>query len=225
MGWVSRTGAGRQNKSRGDHVTTGLVAMPGSGKCPRAGRHGCRSKRFFSIWRLVCLGSSCGTRYIRKSMMVLMSMEVDVRFPLICLPTPSTWQDAIRANGFSLEVDQGFDPATPSGFLPARYMGKDTGFEYYCERDGNDFTRVSLRWSGDPREAVSAIIAAACLCQLTGGELFDPQSGDTISAAETIAWARRCEADLLEVVPKQVKKEDANSKPNKGRSRPWWRLW
>src|SRR5262245_40217520 len=45
--------------------------------------------------------------------------------------TPKAWAEAIRAAGFPMELDTDFDVERHSGFLPCRYDGQDSGFEYY----------------------------------------------------------------------------------------------
>ena len=126
-----------------------------------------------------------------------MSIVVNVRFPVVKLPAPLEWQEAIRANGFDVELDCDFDPVIFSGFLPARHKGRDAGFEYYYDAEGSEEAFVSLVWAGRAREGASAVVAAACLCQLTGGELEDTEAGEKVSASDAVAWARREEAGFL----------------------------
>jgi hypothetical protein len=151
-----------------------------------------------------------------------MSIVVEVRFPPGKLPSPQAWQESIAANNFAVEIDSDFDPVTMTGFLPATYKGQPAGFEYLYDLETNEQSCVSLSWSGRAREAVSGLIAAACLCHLTTGHLVDTEAGDTIEAFSVIAWARQCEIDFQQML------EEENVTPAKvtqPRVKPKWRFW
>ena len=152
-----------------------------------------------------------------------MSIVVEVRFPAERLPSPwQAWQKSIEAHNFAVEIDSDFDPLKHTGFLPARYGGQAAGFEYYCDLETDEQCCVMLRWSGRAREAVSGLIAAACLCHLTTGHLVDTEEGETIEATSVIAWARQCEADLQQLLERQDLKLAAGAQT----PRPsWWRFW
>ena len=151
-----------------------------------------------------------------------MSISIEVRFATVKLPTPVDWQAAIHVEGFDLELDCDFDPKTHTGFLPARYRGDPAGFEYYCDPLNEDAT-VSLKWGGNLREAASGIIAAACLCKLTSGQLLDPQADEVISALSVMDWARREELGLQEMMTNAT--TPGNPPNNSSTARAWWKLW
>jgi hypothetical protein len=146
-----------------------------------------------------------------------MSIVVEVRFPPGKLPSPQAWQESIKANHFALEIDSDFDPVKFTGFLPARYKGQPAGFEYYYSLETEEQSCVSLCWSGRAHEAVSGLIAAACLCQLTSGHLTDTEAGETIEDSSAIAWARQHETDFQEMLEKEngvpVKRTQPLTKP------------
>jgi hypothetical protein len=108
-----------------------------------------------------------------------MSLSVSVRIPAGQHFTPAQWQAAIVEGGFDLVLDTNFDPVTFSGFLPAKYDGEDSGFEYFREPGSNGGeAAVSMVWHSDAREGICANIAAACLSSTTGGILVDCDGQD-----------------------------------------------
>ncbi len=52
-----------------------------------------------------------------------------------------------------------------------------------------DFS-VTFVTHADVREFVIFMVAAAVLCQVAGGVLVDPQSGESWSGEEALSWAR-----------------------------------
>ena len=133
-----------------------------------------------------------------------MSVDLVVFTARSTMPAPSAWARAIVDAGFPAELDPDFDVDDFSGFLPCRYGGVDAGFEYLAgppEIDDVelppdlDFS-VTFSTHSDMRELASSIAAAATLCSLTAGILYDPQSGDTVSSKEVLRWAREQLAEL-----------------------------
>ena len=151
-----------------------------------------------------------------------MSIVVEVRFSPEMLPSPQAWQESIQANNFAVEIDSDFDPLKFTGFLPARYKGQPAGFEYYYDLETDEQCCLSLSWSGRARAAVSGLIAAACLCQLTAGHLLDTEAGDTIEAPSAIAWARQCETDFQHMLEKENVMPTNGTRPQ---TKPWWKFW
>jgi hypothetical protein len=152
-----------------------------------------------------------------------MSIVVEVRFPSSSLPAAQAWQDSIASHGFAVELDHDFDLATSTGFLPARDQGRAAGFEFYHEREPDEQSCVWLKWSGNAREAVSGIIAAACLCEMTGGHLDDTEAGETIQALDAVPWARQQEADFQSMIEAEDQRPAVRAQT--AASRPWWRFW
>ena len=109
------------------------------------------------------------------------------------------------AAGFPAELDSDFDVDEFTGFLPCRYDGADSGFEYFGSTvepeddlelpSGLDFS-VTLSTHSDMRELACSVVCASLLCSLTGGILVDPQADVTVSAADAITWARE---QLMEI--------------------------
>jgi hypothetical protein len=106
--------------------------------------------------------------------------------------------------------------------LPARYNGQPAGFEYYYNLEADGKSCVYFIWAGRAREAVSGIIAAACLCHLTAGQLVDTEAGDTIEAPEVIAWARHEETGFQQMIEEETMMP---VKEAKSTVKPWWRFW
>lgn len=115
------------------------------------------------------------------------------------MPDPSVWADAIAERGFPAELDREFDVDAFSGFLPCRFDGLDTGFEYFSgpvefidELDLPDHFDFSVTFSAhsDACELASAVVCAAVLCAISGGILVDPQADRTVAARDAIPWAR-----------------------------------
>jgi hypothetical protein len=129
-----------------------------------------------------------------------MSVDLTVYLRRSAMPTPSAWQDAITASGLPVELDTDFDPDTFSGFLPCMIRGAASGFEYFADElsaddaaeleapKGSDFS-VTLVTHSDLKEFACSAVAAGVLAKVSGGLLFDPQSGDSIPADEALAWS------------------------------------
>ena len=116
------------------------------------------------------------------------------------MPTPSGWQKAILNAGFPVEFDHEFDSDTHSGYLPCKLRGVASGFEYFVapltadERLAagapaeSDFS-VTLVTHSDLGEFACSLAACSALAQASGGLLVDPQSGESFSASDVLAWA------------------------------------
>ncbi len=130
-----------------------------------------------------------------------MSVDLIVYLPRASMPTPARWAQAIRDAGFPVELESDFDPDTATGFRPCRYRGALSGFEYYSsplsKQERNelgappncDFS-VNLVTHADLREFAVSLIAASVLCHLSGGVLFDPQTGEKYPALSVLSWAQ-----------------------------------
>lgn len=124
------------------------------------------------------------------------------------MPTPAAWAQAIRAQGFAMDLDPDFDPTTFSGFLPCTHAGQPAGFEYYVESRpelDDDLRRaagptrtleVSFVTHSDMRELVSAMIASGTLAVLTDGVVWSDESGAALAGPAALALARVVEAEL-----------------------------
>jgi hypothetical protein len=124
------------------------------------------------------------------------------------MPAPEAWAEALRAAGFPMEMDTDFDVERLSGFLPCRYDGQNAGFEYFFSTlaeikaenaDNEDFAipevgdrdiAVSFVTHASMRGLVTAVAAAAVLCEKADGVLHDEEAGELISAKDAVANAR-----------------------------------
>lgn len=130
-----------------------------------------------------------------------MSVDLTVYLARAKMPTPVRWAKAIREAGFPADLDADFDVDTFSGFLPCAYDGKPGGFEYFAgqvtDEDRVDLSlpaeydfSVTFATHSDMRGFATSVIAAAVLCQLAGGQLSDPQTGEGVAASQALSWAR-----------------------------------
>lgn len=136
-----------------------------------------------------------------------MSVDLIVYLRRSSMPTPARWQQAVHDAGFPVELDTDFDAETFSGFIPCKFRGADAGFEYFSavvseqERaesgapPGADFA-VTLATHSDLREFASSLVAAGALCHVSGGLLVDPQSGESCSPEQVLAWVGEQLSDL-----------------------------
>lgn len=133
-----------------------------------------------------------------------MSMELHVLFSKNRLPDIGLWQAAIDSHGFEVKLDPDRKVGADSGFLPATFKGRESGFEFSVGpaagvvsaypsisaiTSGFD-TVGNFRWGGDFDEMACALSAAAGLASLSGGIWFDPQEGECRDVAGAISEAR-----------------------------------
>ncbi len=114
------------------------------------------------------------------------------------MPDRDLLQSAIKALKFKLTLDEAYAPFETAGYLPCTLEGEDAGVDMRFERDvpgaeGRD-ALMRLKWGGDPREHLSALIIAAAMTQAASAEVIDPDKGVTIEQAELLKQAR----ELLE---------------------------
>lgn len=129
-----------------------------------------------------------------------MSVDLIVYPRRSAMPTPTAWQRAISDAGFPVELDTDIDPDTFCGFLPCKLCGSPSGFEYFAgpmspseaadvdAPPGSDFS-VTLVTYSDLKEIACSAVAAGTLARASGGLLVDPQSGESFSADDAMAWA------------------------------------
>jgi len=127
-----------------------------------------------------------------------MSVDLVVFTSRSAMPAPRVWARSIVDAGFPAELDSDFDLDTFNGFLPCRYDAADAGFEYFAgppDAEGLalppeiDFS-VTFTTHSDMRELAASTVAAAVLCSLTGGILYDPQAGVKVPSSDALRWAR-----------------------------------
>ena len=144
-----------------------------------------------------------------------MSVVLAVFLDRSTMPSPPAWAKAIRSNGFDLDMDSDFDPASFSGFLPCKYGGVDAGFEFLMDavsspeldenaaaRIGHRDTRVDFVTHSDLRELAASMIAAGVLCAMSDGVLWETEAGEIVPASRALEWARSGEAGVKDALTK-----------------------
>jgi hypothetical protein len=135
------------------------------------------------------------------------SIDLIVYLRRAAMPTPEQWQQAIRAAGFPVDLDTDFEVDTFTGFLPCKFRGADTGFEYFSEEvkeqdrveaglpPGTDFA-VTLVTHSDLGEFATSLLAAGALCHASSGLLVDPQLGESCASEQVLAWVAEVLSEL-----------------------------
>ena len=135
-----------------------------------------------------------------------MSMTLLVPMCAVAFVQVADLNSRLRAEGFDIVIQQS-DLRTHTGFLPARWAGARTGFEYGLDAAQDfgleiptEFGRcsgvVSLYYTGRPDEAVAAYAAAAALADLSRSGVLDDERNwltprQTYAAARQTAWFAR----------------------------------
>jgi hypothetical protein len=127
-----------------------------------------------------------------------MSVDLIVFAARSSMPAPRAWARAIVDAGFDAELDHEFDVDTFTGYLPCRYAGVDAGFEYlagppeahHLELPADFDFSVTFSTHSDMRELAASTVAAAVLCALARGILYDPQGDVAVPAGDALKWAR-----------------------------------
>lgn len=133
-----------------------------------------------------------------------MSMELHVLLSNTRLPDVREWQAAIDALGFDVKLDPSLAVETGRGFLPARFKGRDSGFEFtvwpasdisdtypeFANQFAGRDRAANFRWGGDLIEMACALVASAALAQLSDGVWFDPQEGTCSDGAGAVEQAK-----------------------------------
>lgn len=133
-----------------------------------------------------------------------MSMELHVFFSKRNLPDVSQWQATLDSHGFDVKLDRDTKVGIDTGFLPAAFKGRESGFEFdvTSARDVADAypdiaDRLAgldavgnFRCGGDLDEIACALAAAAALVSFSGGVWFDPQEGECRDEAGAVKEAQ-----------------------------------
>lgn len=114
------------------------------------------------------------------------------------VPDRAALQAAMDALKLKLTLDDGYVPLRSSGYLPCTLDGEDAGFTIRFRDvdaglgaglDGRDVA-VDIKWSGDPREKVSALGVCAALAGGFGALVHDASAGTPLDADALLARAR-----------------------------------
>jgi hypothetical protein len=124
------------------------------------------------------------------------------------LASTAEWQEAIDAEGFPLRLDPERALAEASGFFPAHFGEKLTGFECYHDDATEmmddypdiDFGRrwehaLGLRIIGDHDELRAAFMAATAYARATNGVVWDGESGEVMLPDRAAEVARQIDRD------------------------------
>lgn len=152
-----------------------------------------------------------------------MAVSVTVRLEERRIPTRDEWQEGMRAMGFPFLLDHGFDPFLQQGLVAVVDPAGETGFEYYCERKRGR-AALSFVYGESARGAICAVVAAGCLCQMSGGVLEEDSTGASFDSLMVLDWVRRQEAGLAPLVRAELGEVLAAAVPP-APARPWWKFW
>jgi hypothetical protein len=128
------------------------------------------------------------------------------------VPTRQALHDAIKGLRFRLTLDDTYVPFGCAGYVPCTLDGEDAGFDIKfsdsagCLADmpqlqgqlGDRDAAVILRWGGDPRERISALIVAAVLADRFGAQVHRPGEAVFRPAEQLLDEARQAFARLQE---------------------------
>jgi len=125
------------------------------------------------------------------------------------VPSRQSLQQAIDGLKFKLVLDDGYAPFKSSGYLPCTWDGEDAGFDLkFQEVDkatqsekvqavlGDRDVAIALRWGGDPREMVSALVVSAALAKNFDALVHDPDHDQLYSADDLVGKARAAASEL-----------------------------
>lgn len=134
-----------------------------------------------------------------------MARTLHAYLPPSRMPAAADLQAAIRQLKFKLSLDEAYAPFAVQGYLPCTLEGEDAGVDMRFERevawpDGAPAdalaaadglpARMLLRWGGDVREQLSALIIAAALAEGFGAVVADPDSARLLTASALRQQAR-----------------------------------
>src|SRR4051812_29578172 len=94
----------------------------------------CRSQRLSAVSGVEpeCCRSALPRREFRRDFAPLQERQMSVTMSVFVhsnkLPQPTAWAQAIRSNGFPMELSTGFDVRKQAGFVPCTYDGQKAGF-------------------------------------------------------------------------------------------------
>src|SRR5262245_61339549 len=134
-----------------------------------------------------------------------MSHAIQIFIAARGLPTVVEWQQAIDGLGFDVKLDPSVDPAKHSGYWPAVFEGRETGFEFYLDPSKEvlrDYPHIKSKVGGskhcasfvlhsDMLELCAASASAAALTSLTNGVWYYADGDVIYDAGEAVASARQ----------------------------------
>ena len=151
------------------------------------------------------------------------------------VPDRAKLEDAVRALGFDLSIDEFYRPFDCSGFLPCVLRGKQSGFEIYFESPeevlqrfphlkehvGNRDCAITFRWGGDMAECACVLIVSAALAAHFGA-VVHYRDDDLVYTADGLVEHAKQAAGFAE-------DEETPSHPDvplrPPQKKPWWKFW
>lgn len=121
------------------------------------------------------------------------------------MPARADLQSAIKRLGFDLTLDAAYAPFESSGYLPCTLEGEDAGVDLRFEREaplpdaaaaladqrGLRTVLIKLKWGGDVREQLSALIVAGALADGFDAWVMEPDQGQVAEGAALLKTARK----------------------------------
>jgi hypothetical protein len=117
------------------------------------------------------------------------------------LPSLEEWQRAIDSLGVDISLDSIDNLRKHSGYLPAKFNGLDSGFEWFyglsaeffrdtpIDVEDRNYT-INFVTRSDMQELMCALFAAGALAKVADGLFYDEENGVFVSGdrAIEIAW-------------------------------------
>ena len=149
------------------------------------------------------------------------------------VPDRQGLEDAVRALGFDLAIDEFYKPFDCSGFLPCVLKGRKSGFEIYFDSPeealqsypslrelaaGRDCA-ITFRWGGDIGECACVLIVSAALAASFGAVVhYDPD--DLLYSKDKLLAEAKQAVEFSDVEAA----ESASAPTPAPKKKPWWRL-
>jgi len=124
------------------------------------------------------------------------------------VPARKALQAAIDALKFKLTLDDGYAPFETSGYLPCTLDGEDAGFDLRfadveadappnlaAALEGRD-AAMKIRWSGDLREQLAALVVSLALAETFGAILHDADTDKILTAKSLQTQARNLAEEM-----------------------------
>jgi hypothetical protein len=137
------------------------------------------------------------------------------------LPTVSQWQAALDGAGVGIVLEDIGDLRKHTGYLPARFRGQPSGFEWsygpLAENFGGDAPDglngrkhvINCVTHSDMTELLCGLVACSVLSQVADGVFLDEESGSVVTADQALQMALGIEAKEQERRKRAAEKDAA----------------
>ena len=150
------------------------------------------------------------------------------------VPDRAKLEEAVRALGFDLSIDEFYEPFNCSGFLPCVLKGRNSGFEIYFdspteaienfphlkEEVGTRDCAITFRWGGDIAECACVLIVSAALAK-NFDALVHYHGGDLVYTPDQLIE----QANQALAGSEESKSSSADAAVHPPPKSPWWKLW